>query len=484
MISENTESIRVRFAPSPTGYLHIGGARTALFNYLFARHHKGKFLLRIEDTDLERSDIAMTEAIFRSLEWLGLHWDEEPVFQSARIEKYKAVCEELICLGKAYYCFCTPEELEKKRAMAKAEYKYDRACLSLSAEDVNQRLRSDASRTVRIKVPDGEITFKDHVRGTVTVQNREIDDFILLRSDGQPVYQVAVVVDDHDMGITHVIRGDDHLSNTPKQIFLYRALGWNVPEFAHVPMILGPDKKRLSKRHGATSVEEYQKAGFLPQALVNTLALVGWSPGDDREMMTLEEMVDAFSLEKISKNAGVFEEKKLEWMNGQYIRSTDDKVLMESVKRIFINKGILDSRTVESESDYLLKVIALLKERVRRIEDFFEQGVFFFKDPENYEEHAVKKIWAGEAILNLFSVIPARLENITEWNASALETSIRGIADEEGLSAGKVIHPIRLALTGRETSPGLFETMELLGKENVFRRIRNALNFIQGISFR
>ncbi|HEX9935402.1 MAG TPA: glutamate--tRNA ligase, partial [bacterium] len=287
--------LRVRFAPSPTGALHLGGARTALFNYLFAKQHDGAFLLRIEDTDQIRSDAAVTEAIFRSLQWLGLQWDETPVHQSSGIERHRAACDALVRQGKAYFCFCPPDLLALKRDAARETYKYDRTCLALTPKEVEERVRSGASKAVRFRIPEGQTEFMDHVRGRVEVQNREIDDFVLLRSDGHPVYQIAVVADDHAMGVTHVIRGDDHLSNTPKQILLYKALGWAVPEFAHVPMILGPDKKRLSKRHGATSVEEYRSGGILPEALVNALALLGWNPGDERELMNMPELIRSFS---------------------------------------------------------------------------------------------------------------------------------------------------------------------------------------------
>jgi len=307
-------SPRVRFAPSPTGALHVGGARTALFNFLYARHHQGRFLLRIEDTDVSRSQQELTEQILRSLRWLGLNWDGEPVHQSTRRENHLEACRSLLESGHAYPCFCDAGMLQRKREESlkkTGEYKYDGTCRSIPLDDANQRMESGVPHTLRFKVPDGATTFDDAVRGTVTVDHAEIDDFILLRSDGTPVYQVAVVVDDHDMGITHVIRGDDHLSNTPKQILVYQALEWNLPVFAHVPMILGPDKKRLSKRHGATSVEEYQKNGYLSDALVNFLALLGWSPGDDREMMSLDEMIEAFSLDRISKTPSVFDETKL-----------------------------------------------------------------------------------------------------------------------------------------------------------------------------
>jgi glutamyl-tRNA synthetase len=473
-----SNSVRVRFAPSPTGHLHIGGARTALFNYLFAKRHEGKFLLRIEDTDQVRSDPAMTQAIFRSLTWLGLKWDEEPVFQSSNTIRHREVCKELISSGKAYYCFCPPEELEKKRATAKAEYKYDRTCLRLSAGDVDERLRSGVSRAVRIRVPEGETSFEDHVRGIVTVQNREIDDFILLRSDGQPVYQVAVVADDHDMGITHVIRGDDHLSNTPKQVLLYRALGWSLPEFAHVPMILGADKKRLSKRHGATSVEEFEKAGYLPGALVNFLALLGWSPGGDTEIMGLEFMIRHFSLKAISRNAAVFDEKKLDWMNGQAIHQMDDHALMEMLVPRFKERGWIQNPAADGVNIMLAGCIRLLKPRAKRLNDFIESSRYFFEDPEAYEGQAVQSHWPDASVTGWVQAVSVRLKSLQEWNAARLETVVRQSASDLGLPAGKVIHALRLAVTGLGSSPGLFEVMELLGQDAVLRRLDRAVRHI------
>jgi glutamyl-tRNA synthetase len=390
----------------------------------------------------------------------------------------------LIRQGKAYYCFCSLEELTKKREAAKEEYKYDRKCLTLSEDEIQKKLADGMPRAVRFRVPEGNIVFQDLVRGHVAVNTDELDDFILLRSDGRPVYQVAVVVDDHDMGITHVIRGDDHLSNTPKQLMIYQALGWSVPEFAHVPMILGSDKKRLSKRHGATSVEEYQQKGYLPKALINYLSLIGWSPGDDREIMTPQEMIDAFSVEGISKNAGVFDEKKLEWMNSQYIHRMQNNELLEPVKDLFVKNGLFDPHMAKIKDDYLLAVISLLKSRVKRMADFEEEGICFFKDPDRYDERAVVKFWNGERIRGLLPTVAQRLGAVNEWKAGVLEILIRGLADEEKLSAGKIIHPIRLALVGKETGPGLFETMELLGKETVLRRIGKACDFLSGTTIR
>jgi glutamyl-tRNA synthetase len=479
-LSKTSNSVRVRFAPSPTGYLHIGGARTALFNFLFARHNRGTFLLRIEDTDQMRSDPAMTEAIFRSLTWLGLTWDAEPVFQSSKTERHRTLCNELLSSGKAYYCYCTPEELEKKRAAARAVYKYDRTCLNLSAREVDEKLRSGASKAVRIRVPEGETAFDDHVRGKVSVRNREIDDFILLRSDGQPVYQVAVVVDDHDMGITHVIRGDDHLSNTPKQVLLYRALGWNVPEFAHVPMILGSDKKRLSKRHGAASVEEFDKAGYLPEALVNYLALLGWSPGKDREIMGMDFMVQQFSLSDISKNAAVFDEKKLDWMNGQAIQKMDERALVERLAPRFREKGLLLDTDADGGEKMLTGCIRLLKPRAKRLTDFVRSSGYFFNDPDSYDAQAIQTHWPDASVTGWVEGLLDHFKNLPDWNAGELESIVRETALKLGIPAGKVIHALRLAVTGQGSSPGLFEVMELIGKDSVLRRLDRAVRTIQG----
>ncbi len=476
--------VRVRFAPSPTGHLHIGGARTALFNFLFARHHQGAFLLRIEDTDRMRSDPAMTAAIFRSLSWLGLAWDEQPVFQSSRTERHRSLCNELLNSGKAYHCFCAPEELEKKRGAAGAEYKYDRACLNLSKSEVAEKLRCGVPKAVRIRIPEGETAFRDRVRGDVTVLNREIDDFILLRSDGQPVYQVAVVADDHDMGITHVIRGDDHLSNTPKQVLLYRAFGWDVPEFAHVPMILGADKKRLSKRHGATSVEEFDKAGYLPEALVNMLALLGWSPGEDREIMDMEFMAGNFSLDAISRNAAVFDEKKLDWMNAQYIQKMDGDALFNKLAARFMESGLIGKKPdgTDEENRKLKGCIRLFRPRAKRLTDFVESSGYFFSDPAGYDTAAVQAHWPDASVHIWIESVMISLKNISEWKTDSIEKSVRETALEIGVPAGKLIHALRLAVTGRGASPGLFEVMEVIGKDPVLRRLDRAVLQIQGPS--
>jgi glutamyl-tRNA synthetase len=473
--------IRVRFAPSPTGYLHIGGARTALFNYLLARQRKGRFLLRIEDTDQSRSDPLMTESILNSLKWMGLTWDEEPVYQSSRLERYKIVCKKLHEKGFAYPCFCSPDELKKKREAAersKQDTKYDRTCKNLTLDEIQDRLNRGLPYVLRLFIPQGQLTFQDAVKGKVTVQNQEIDDFVILRSDNTPVYQIAVVVDDHDMGITHVIRGDDHLSNTPKQILLYHALGWKVPEYAHVPLILGPDGKRLSKRYGATSVEVYRELGFLPQAFTNYIALLGWSPGDNREIMSFNEMQKSFSLDRIIKKAAVFDNKKLEWMNGQYLNQLSSEQLFEVVVPFLIEDNLISQNDVQTQRDFIIQFIRLIKERVRRLSEFSDKGSYFFRDPEKYEDKAIKKYWNSEEVNCCLQKLIHRLQNMESWSADEIEKTIRFFGENEEVGVGTIIHPIRLALTGSSTSPGLFEMMEVLGRVCVLRRINKALNVL------
>jgi glutamyl-tRNA synthetase len=471
---------RVRFAPSPTGYLHIGGARTALFNYLFARRQGGTFLLRIEDTDAERSSPEMTENILASLRWLGLDWDGEPVFQSSRRPDHERACRSLLEKGFAYPCFCDPEEIRKRRETAPqpgAEYKYDRRCLGIPASEAAERMRRGESHAVRFRIPDGRTSFHDLIRGEVTVEHAELDDFVILRSDGSPVYQAAVVVDDHAMGITHVIRGDDHLSNTPKQILLYRALGWEVPAFAHVPMILGPDKKRLSKRHGATSVEEYRRQGILPGALRNFLGLLGWSPGDDREVMSLQETVEAFSLEAVSKKSAVFDEKKLAWMNSRYLAALSDDELAEQVAA-FLPAGAADVSTREGRES-LLAFVRLMRPRAQKLTEFFENGAYFFTDPDAYDEPAAAKHWADRGAAELLDALDLRLADLPDWAAGGIETAVRSLAEGRGIKAGTVIHSARLALAGCGASPGLFELMETLGRASVHRRLGRAAAWIR-----
>ena len=463
----------LRFAPSPTGYLHVGGARTAIFNWLFARSAGGRFFLRIEDTDRERSSDEMTREILGGMTWLGMEWDGEPVIQSARLERHREECIRLEAEGRAYRCYCTQEELEARREKAESAggaFLYDRICRHLTTE---QRQALDAEgrpHVLRFAVPDGRTVFNDIVHDETSFSNEEIDDFVILRSDGTPTYMMAVVVDDHDMEVTHVLRGDDHLSNTPKQVMLYRALGYEMPQFGHLPLILGADKKRLSKRHGATAVGEFQQRGYLPEAMFNFLALLGWSPGDDREIMSRDELVDSFDIVRVLKKSSVFDEEKLDWMNGQHIRLLDDEDLF---RRILRHRP--DDLAAIPE-DYIRRIVPLMKERMERLPDFFENGRYFYEDPEEYDEAGVAKRWKAGTGALLRALLP-RLEEC-DFTAGTLEEVIRGAAEDAGIGAGKLIHPIRLALTGTTASPSLFDMMEVLGRDVCLRRLRAALERI------
>jgi len=473
MLIEKNDEVRVRFAPSPTGYLHIGGARTAIFNWLFARQRHGKFLLRIEDTDAVRSSEKMVAAIFEGLTWLGIDWDEEPVFQSHRFEYYQDICRRLVASGEAYNCYCTWEELAARHQDA---FKYDGFCRKLSAEEIAKREREKRPHVVRFKVPEGKTFFTDIVRGSLTFDNVEIDDFIILRSDHKPTYHLAVVADDFDMRISHVIRGDDHLTNTPKQVLLYQALGWPLPKFAHVPLILGADKKRLSKRHGATSVSEYKTAGYLSDVMVNFLALLGWSPKGNQEILSREKLIEKFSLKAISRNSAIFDEAKLNWMNGQYINQMTDDAIFEALSPMMEKIDFLASK--RDDKRYILKAISLLKTRVKNLNDFFTLGYYFFKDPEIYDEAAVQKYWNSAAsVANLESAYEA-LSVLDTFDEKQIEIAIRLIAENQEKKTSEFIHPIRLAITGFGVSPGLFELMAFLGKEVVLQRIRHAVTWL------
>lgn len=463
----------LRFAPSPTGYLHVGGARTAIFNWLYARSAGGRFLLRIEDTDRERSSDEMTREILGGLTWLGVEWDGEPTIQSERIERHREECLRLEAEGHAYRCYCTQEELDAKRSAAEAAggaFLYDGTCRHLTADQ--RKALEDEGRThvLRFIVPDGRTVFNDIVHDETSFSNEEIDDFVILRSDGTPTYMMAVVVDDHDMEVTHVLRGDDHLSNTPKQVMLYRALGYEMPQFGHLPLILGADKKRLSKRHGATSVGEFQQRGYLPEAMFNFLALLGWSPGDDREVMQRDELVDAFDIVRVLKKSSVFDEEKLQWMNGQHIRLLDDEDLFRRIER-YRPDGL-----EAIPDDYIRRIIPLMKERMELLPDFFTNGAYFYADPEEYDADGVKKRWKAGTGALLRGLLP-KLE-ACDFTAAALEEVIRGAAEEAEIGAGKLIHPIRLALTGSTASPSLFDMMEVLGRDVCLRRINAALERI------
>ncbi len=476
------KKIKVRFAPSPTGYLHIGSARTAIFNYLFAKHNNGDFLLRIEDTDKARSDPELVDFILKNLEWLGLKWDRDPIYQSQRVNIHKHICQKLLDKGSVYYCFCHPDELEIKKAQAlerSGEYKYDRKCFNLSKNDIHEKLRHGDPHAIRFLIPDGKTVFKDLVRGPISIQNKQLDDFIIQRRDGTPVYQIAVVVDDHDMEITHVIRGDDHISNTPKQILLYKALGWKVPKFAHIPLMLGSDKKRLSKRHGAVSLDMYKKEGYLNNALFNFLSLQGWSPKDNREILSQKELIHLFDLNGVSGNAAVFSEEKLIWMNRQYIAQMDSNSLLRTIKDDLVKRLNLDESYIENKKFYIQECLKLMQPRMEKIKDFVAKGEYFFKDPGEYESKAVKKHLKKEDAKPRLKLLESRLRECRDWSEEKLENIVRGLAAELEVGAGKIIHPLRVALTGSGASPGIFELMRVLGEDTVLRRLSRCIEYLE-----
>jgi len=468
--------VRVRFAPSPTGYLHVGGARTALFNWLFARKFHGVFILRIEDTDQKRSDKEMVHRILEGLTWMGLTWDEGPFFQADRLKSYRLAVDKLLENGKAYPCFCHPNELTEKR---KTTWQYDGACREISSDKAKERVKHGDPYAVRLKAPDrGDVSFIDAVHKRVTVRHDQLDDFVIQRTNGMPIYHLACVVDDAAMQISHVIRGDDHLSNTPKQILLYRALDCSIPTFAHVPLILGEDKKRLSKRHGATSVEEYQTRGFSADAVRNFLALLGWSPGSDQELLEIDELISAFSLEGIGKAGAVFDIKKLEWLNAQYLLKKSLEELEPLVIESLKSGGYIDDLFAETHGEQIREFVNLIQPRLKMIDDAQKFAGYFFSDAFEYEPKAMKKHWKGDVRERLSAIIDM-LEKCDHWTTDNLESSIRNLAKQLGVGAGKMIHPIRVALTGKMASPGLFEMMTFLGRETVLRRLKRAAEYLE-----
>ena len=479
--------VRVRFAPSPTGYLHIGGARTALFNWLFARRHGGVFVLRIEDTDLERSSPEMVEGILDGMRWLGLDWDEGPLvggdfgpyLQSERLDRHRAMAERLVNEHKAYYCYCTPEELKAKREAAEAAggaWKYDRTCLRLTPTEIAAREAAHRPRAVRFRVPEGATRFDDLVHGPIEFDRANIEDFVILRADHQPTYHLSVVSDDVEMKITHVVRGDDHISNTPKQVLLYDAIGAAVPAFAHVPLILGPDKKRLSKRHGATSVMEYARQGYLPEAMANFLALLGWSPGSgDRELFTRRELAEVFDLSGISGGSAVFNPEKLDWFNQQYIVTLAPEELTARIRPLLEHGGLWNPAFLGEKHAWFFSVLELLKPRAKRLDDFVSMGRYFFSDDVEYDEAAVAKHVKADGMTDHLRVVDGALRALEAFDPASLEVAIRGVADQRAIKAGTLIQAIRVAVSGRTATPGLFEVLSLLGRDRVHRRISNVL---------
>ena len=483
-------SVRVRFAPSPTGYLHVGGARTALFNWLFARRHGGVFILRIEDTDVERSSADMVSGILDGLRWLGLDWDEgpdiggpyEPYFQTGRLDRYRALAERLVAEGHGYYCYCTPERLQQQRQQAEAAgtaWSYDRFCLSLSPDRIAEFEATGTPRAIRFRVPEGHTGFDDLVHGPIAFDGANIEDFVVLRSDGHPTYHLSVVADDVDMRITHVVRGDDHVSNTPKHVLLYRAFGADVPSFAHVPLILGTDKKRLSKRHGATSVTEYQRQGYLPQAMVNFLALLGWSPGTDQELFTVQELIDAFALEGISGGNAVFNPDKLDWMNAQHLARLSDDDLISAVRPELERAGLWSPPLQGDRRAWLLRALRLVLPRVKRPGDFAGLLEPFLGNAVTYDPAAIDRHLNTAGLEAHVSALADVFEGLTPFDERTSEEALRRLADARGVKAGALIHATRVALTGRAVSPGLFEVAALVGQPRVVARLRELERFLR-----
>ena len=456
-----------RFAPSPTGFLHIGGARTALFNWLFARHTKGKFLLRIEDTDRARSTKEALDAILEGLKWLELDWDDEPVYQSTRAKRHAEVANELLGVGKAYHCYCTPEELAEMREKAKAEGRrtlYDGRWRDREPAEAPEGVPP----VVRFKAPQGgETVIEDRVQGTVRVANDQLDDMVLLRADGTPTYMLAVVVDDHDMGITHVIRGDDHLNNAFRQANLYRAAGWEIPAFAHVPLIHGPDSAKLSKRHGALGVEAYRDRGYLPQTMRNYLLRLGWSHGDD-ETISTEQAIEWFGLEGIGRSPARIDFDKLANLNGHYLRETQDSDLAGAVGLRL--EGLLGRTLTTGDKARLTTATGELKQRAKTTNEIAENALFYFTSSTPELDEKATKLLTDEARA-LLARLGERLGGEADWSAALLEEAIRSFAEAEGVKLGKVAQPLRAALTGRTASPGIFEVLEILGREESLARI-------------
>lgn len=474
---------RLRFAPSPTGYLHVGGARTALFNWLYARRYGGQFLLRIEDTDRARSTEESTRAIFEGLEWLGLQWDEEVVYQGASLARHQADARRLLESGHAYRDFTAPDELERYRREAEARgeaFRFDRAAADLPPDESARRAAQGEPFAIRFRVPEGTTGWDDLVHGTIAFPNADLGgDFVILRSDGTPVYNMAVVSDDIAMGITVVMRGDDHISNTPKQILLYRALGAALPAFAHLPMIHGMDGRKLSKRHGATAVADYQHLGILPAAMCNFLALLGWSPGGDREVMTTGEMISLFSTDGLLRKAAVFDPKKLEWMNGQHLSMTPAADLEPLVTPLVVEGGLTSAGDLAARRDWWLRLLDLLRVRARTTHDMARQAAPYLAATIEYDHEAVAKHWrdaAGAAAI--LSAVRARLVG-TDWDAASMEEALRQLAAEQGLSGGKVFQPLRVALVGQLASPGIFDVLLVLGRERSLARLDAALEWLR-----
>jgi len=463
----NSSSVKVRFAPSPTGELHLGGARTALFNWLYAKKHHGSFFLRIEDTDKERSKEVFTNQILDSLKWLGLDWDEPLVYQSGRIDRYKHYIKKLLDEDKAYRCFCSKSDVESYKQDSYSLY--PGTCRDLTDDEVMSKLNQGISFTIRIKLEEGIIEFDDLVYGVIKTNNKELEDFIIARSDGSPTYNFTVVVDDYEMEISHVIRGDDHLSNTPKQLIIYKNLDLKPPIFAHLPMILGPDKKRLSKRHGAPGVQNFSDKGYFPDSILNYLALLGWSPKNDKEVLTTEELINGFSFNQVQKKGAAWDEKKLHWLSGQHVQNKDSQFLLDQVR-------LLDSEWGKnSDISQLIHIIESLKPRAKSLNEFISKSKYFFIRPESYDEAEKLKAWPSSDATHIVNQSNGVLSSIDNWTPEALEAEIKTFASENSYNVGKVIMPLRLAVFGSLDGPSLFDIIAILGKIETLYRIQYAI---------
>lgn len=480
------KKLRVRFAPSPTGYLHIGGARTALFNWLYARHYNGSFILRIEDTDRMRSTPEAVKAILDGMKWLGLDWDEGPekggeygpYFQTERLDLYREFVDKLLEIGAAYYCYCSAEELADRRKKQFADGKpaiYDRKCLNLSEAEKRQLEKEGKKPAIRLKMPDRKIVVHDLIKGRMEFDSKLLSDFVIEKSDGIPTYNFAVVIDDILMDISLVMRGDDHISNTPKQIVIYQALDIAIPEFAHIPMIMGPDNTRLSKRHGATSVMEYQRMGFLPEAVLNYIAHLGWSSGTNQEIFSIKELIENFTLDKISNHSAIFDMEKLNWFNNEYLKRLSDEKYVEMLMPFLKDAGYIELPLSEEKERWLRKVASLMKSRVRNFKQFLEYGDYFFIEDFTVEDNAVK-ILEQNGVRDILEHLVKRLKEIKDWKEENIESEVREMANQLNLKGKQIIHPTRVSLSGKTIGPGLFSLMEALGKEINIKRLEKTIH--------
>jgi glutamyl-tRNA synthetase, bacterial family len=470
--------------------LHVGGARTALFNWFFARKHQGQLVLRIEDTDTQRLKEDSVSQILTSMKWLGIDWDEGPevggpcgpYFQSERLALYRQEAQRLVEEGKAYYCFCTPDELAATRELqrqADQAFRYNGKCRDISPASARQRIDAGEEAVIRLRLPDsGQLTVTDMIHGNVSFALDQIGDLIIMKSNGVPTYNFACVVDDHAMHISHVLRAEEHLSNTPKQVLIYQALGYQPVQFAHVPMILAPDRSKLSKRHGATSIEEFREQGFLAPAIVNYLTFLGWSPGTDQEFITPAETVEQFAIGKVSKKAAIYDTQKLAWLNGHYLNSMDLAEVTAAAMPFLVRKGLVTEAEAAEQYQSIEDIVALVRTRVKTLVELAEAAEYFFRDVTGYSEKGQRKYFSRPGAEQLLRQGRDRLAQIADFDIQHTEAAYRQLCEELGVKSGELIHPTRLALTGRTESPGLFEVMALLGKDRCLERMDRAIEFI------